>query len=121
MTNRKFYSAFGSSRRFESVVRKLYNHRNQILTFGKKPFPTKDARYLDIVGDYVLTVSVDGKTSHEISLLFADNKRAELNTSAALAILRQRCRTTITIEQSPRKAARLRSALTKLFHADESD
>jgi hypothetical protein len=120
MTNRKFYSVFGSSRRFEPVVRKLYNHSNQILTFGKKPFPTKGARYLDIVGDYVLTVSVDSKTSQEISLLFADNKRAELNTNAALAILHQRCRTTITIEHSPRKAARLRSTLTRLFDIDEA-
>lgn len=115
MTNRKFYSAFGSSSRFEPVVRKLYNHGNQILKFGKKPFPTKDTRYLDIVGDYVLTVSIDNKTSQEIGSLFADNKRGDLNTSAALAILRQRCRATISIEQNARKAARLRGALARLF------
>lgn len=119
MTNRKFYSAFGASRRFEPLVRKLYNHNNQILAFGKKPFQTKDARYLDIVGDYVLTVSVDNKTSEEISFLFTDNKRAELNPNTALAILRQRCRTTITIEQSSRKASRMRGTLAKLFTGDD--
>jgi hypothetical protein len=121
MTNRKFYSAFGASPRFEPIVRKLYNHKNQILAFGKKPFAAKDARYLDVVGDFVLTVSVEKKIGHEISLLFADNKRSELNTSRALAILCQRCRTTISIEHSPRKAARMRKTLAKLFSLDDSD
>jgi len=121
MTNRKFYSAFAASRRFEPVVRKLYNHKNQILAFGKKPFQTKDARYLDIVGDYVLTVSIDDKTSNEISMLFTESKKSELNANTALAILRQRCRATITIEQSPRKASRLRGSLARLFNVEEAD
>lgn len=115
MTNRKFYSAFGTSRRFEAIVRKLYDHDNQILAFGKKPFHTRDTRYLDIVGDYVLTVSIDRKTSDEINALFADSKRGEPNMSIALTILRQRSRATITIEQSQRKATRLRRALARVF------
>ena len=119
MTNRKFYSVFGASRHFEPIVRKLYEHDNQILAFGKRPFESKDARYLDIVGDYVLTVSINKKTSQAINSLFTDSKRGEPNMSRAVTILRQRSRTTITIEHNRKKASRLRRTLAQLFDVDE--
>lgn len=118
MSGRTFYTSFGHDNPFEPRIRKLYSHRNQIISFALGPLSDQTNRYTDIIGDYILQVTVDSRTAQRIeSLMLKGNRKTPPSHSPSLALLTRSCKITITLECNQKKAARLRGQLADFFGA----
>lgn len=122
MSGRTFYTSFGSSGALEPIVKKLYNHKNQIISFAKGPLHELKNSYIDVVGDYVLTVTLAPDSARSINGLFSELRtRHAVNLGKHLAVLSERCKVTVTIECNQKKAAKLRQPLQVFFGLDQGD
>jgi hypothetical protein len=116
MSGRTFYTSFGPSGALEPMVRKLYNHKNQIISFSKGPLHDMKNSYIDVVGDYVLTVTLAPDAARTINGLSSElRSRHAINLGKHLSVLSQRCKITVAIECNPKKASHLREPLQGLF------
>lgn len=116
MSGRRFFTNFGPSGSLESAVRKLYNHKNQTISFARGPLSELKNSYIDVVGDYVLTVTLAPDAARRTNHLFSElGHRHEVSPGKHLAVLSQRCKTSVVIECNPKKAQRLRKPLQEFF------
>ena len=121
MSGRSFYTNFGPSGALEPMVRKLYNHKNQILSFAKGPLHELKNSYIDIVGDFVITVALAPDAARTVNALSSElRSRHAITLGKHLAVLSQRCKITVSIECNQKKAARLRDPL-KIFFGLQSE
>jgi len=122
MSGRTFYTSFGPSGALEPVVKKLYSHKNQIISFAKGPLHELKNSYIDVVGDYVLTVTLAPDSARSINGIFSELRtRHAVNLGKHLAVLSERCKVTVTIECNQKKAAKLRQPLQVFFGLDQGD
>jgi hypothetical protein len=116
MSGRRFYTNFGHAGSLEPIVKKLYNHKNQVISFAKGPLSDSSHTYVDVVGDYLLSVNLASDVSRRIQVAFAGNGgREKVHPARHLAALTARCKVSVTLEHSPRKASRLRGDLRDFF------
>lgn len=116
MSGRRFYTSFRSFGRLDAHIRKAYKARNQTISFADSPFKALKNQYLDVIGDYVLNVTLDPSIAHKLEHFCQGkaNKDSEVR-ARELTLLTERCKATITLECSPKKAARLRADFETLF------
>jgi hypothetical protein len=116
MSRRQFYTNFGPSGPFEPAVRKLYKHKNQTISFARGPLADLESSYIDVIGDYVLTVTLPTDAARRIQTqLHALGASKELNPGKFLAVITEPCKAKVVLECSPKKAARLRKDLLAFF------
>lgn len=116
MSRRKFYTNFGSSGPFEAAVRKLYKHKNQAISFARGPLADLENSYIDVIGDYILTVTLPADTARRIqSQLHELGASKEINPGKFLSVISEPCRAKVVLECSPKKAARLKKDFLAFF------
>lgn len=120
MSGRRFYTSFGDGGHLEQDVRKVYGHSNQIISFSDGPLSRQRSKYIDVVSDYVLTVTLDSETQKRVVKVFSGAKRtASRNSSSNLAALVKRAAVSIRLEFSPKKAKAIRRQLAEFFGVSE--
>ena len=116
MSRRKFYTNFGPSGPFESAVRKLYKHKNQTISFARGPLADLEGSYIDVIGDYILTVALPTDAARRIQTQLHElGASKESNPGKFLAVIAEPCKIKVVLECSPKKAARLKKDLTAFF------
>ena len=118
MTGRTFFTNFGGSTKLLPHIKKIYKNRNQVVSFAVGPFSTLDHTYIDIVGDYVLTITLDPSISGTLQDICRALGTASANQySNYLHILSQKCSVTVAVEHRPKKASEWRRDFEAFFSA----
>ncbi len=85
-------------------------------SFSKSPFESEQSTYLNIIGDYVSTVTLDANISRVIDKLYQSTRSmGEINVEHILSLLQQRVKATMWLEHNPRKATRFKNRFVRHF------
>lgn len=114
MSGRIFYTAFGAAGPFLEDVKTLYDHKNQRVSFAKGPFADLKGSHIDLIGDYILTVTLAPESVKKITNLFSDTRSAA-SPGRQAALVSQRLGASVSLELAPRRAARLRRNFKEFF------
>jgi hypothetical protein len=118
MSGRTFYTNFCHFGKLDMQVRKVYRHPNQAISFAEGPFSHLSRQYLDVVGDYILSVTLDQTITRRLErLCTAAGRRSSGLRSPNLGLLTEQCSASITLECNAKKARRMRAAFTEFFGA----
>lgn len=115
MSGRSFYTSFGNCGQLQAPVEKIYRHKNHTVSFSHSPFEQLKSTYIDLVGDYILTVSLAPETSKRIQSVFSTAGRQPYLLGRHLAALSERCPVKVTLECNQRKSKRYRSIFAEFF------
>lgn len=118
MTGRTFFTNFGGTPKLFAHIKKIYKGRNHVVSFGVGPFSTLEHTYIDIVGDYILTITLDPEISDALQAIcraFGTTSPNQYNKY--LTILSQKCSVTVAVEHRPKKAFEWRRELEAFFSA----
>ncbi len=119
---RRFYTAVGGTTYLDrAAIARFYRGSQHTVAFSRRVFPHLERRsYLDVVGDFVLSVSLDPRTSKRIDQLFATTKGSVSESAAKYyQALTKYCTMTVTLENNPKKAGRLKSEFLRIFDLPE--
>jgi hypothetical protein len=116
MSGRTFYTNFGHFGKLDLQVKKVYRHPNQVISFAEGPFSNVPRQNLDVVGDYILTVTLDPGMTRKLESLCSNAGRRSAGLRAPnLGLLTEKCVASITLECNPKKARRVRASFTEFF------
>jgi hypothetical protein len=118
---RRFYTAVGGTTYMDrTAMGRFYNGSRHTVSFSPGTFAGERRRYLDVIGDFVLTVSLDPRTSKRIDQLFATNRGGSTEDAARYyQALTKYCTMTITLENNPRKASRMKAEFFRIFELQQ--
>lgn len=76
----------------------------------------KRSEYINVIGDYVVTVKLDTKTTKKIDSLYSAAFRLEdINLPAIIAMLNSDVRAAVWLEKKPEKAQKIRKQFKQFF------
>lgn len=116
VSGRRFHTIFGGSGYLDRLAERLYSHESHELSFAQGPFAERTRDYIDLIDDYVLTISVDAATARAIEDLFSSvRKQSDLDPALSLRLLTMTCSVRMTLERSETKANSLRKKFVEFF------
>jgi hypothetical protein len=116
MSRRKFYTNFGPAGHFEPAVRKLYKHKNQTISFARGPLAEVENSYIDVIGDYILTVTLPSDAARNIQRQLHElGENKETTPGKILSVISAPCKIKVVLECSPKKASRLKRDFLAFF------
>ncbi len=115
ISGRHFFTTFGPCGSSRRLVEEVYCRRNQIISFARSPFMHLKDTYIDVIGDYILTVTLSPETAKRIHSIFSTPGRQDAAIGQQLAALSQRCSAKVTVECNRRKSAKQRGVFADFF------
>jgi hypothetical protein len=117
VSRRRFYTIFGSDPAQRALIRRFYASRSQEYSFAPpaRSGLGNEQIYLDIVGDYVLTVRLDPTTSGRIAEFFAESEVSMGRLFEGFRGLLGRCQVAIRLEYNASLANRYRRLFAEHF------
>ncbi len=114
---RRFYTAVaGTTYLDRTAIGKFYRGTQHTVSFSPGSFPSERRGCLDVVGDFVLTVTLDPRTNKRIDELFATTKSGSTESAARhYQALTKYCTMTVTLENNHKRAIRLREEFFRIF------
>ncbi len=116
VSGRRFYTIFGGDPSRSELVKRFYTSKSQTYSFASSPMNEQEGTYLDVVGDYVLSVKMDTRTNRRIDNFF------ELTDDGSMSKvvdnfrkLLSKCQVTIRLEYNQKNAKRLRGIFAEYF------
>jgi len=111
----RLYQILGARTYLDRWAERFWQLPNIHYSFAPGPFAGEPA-YMNVVGDYVLTVSLDAETRERIEELYRNARRAEdVDLGALLRIFRLRTDARMRLERNPKKAASIRRKFRGYF------
>jgi hypothetical protein len=119
---RHFFTIFGGDAYLDHLAEKLYQKNIHTYSFAPGPFAKQVDTYLDVVGDYVLTVKIEGKLVSQIEKLFSSIRgRRDLDPLAAMEVLAAPAKIRMTLEKNSRLATTLRRKFEDYFGVSDGN
>lgn len=85
-------------------------------SFAPSPYHRERGWYFDVIGDYLVSVTLDSTTTHAIEHVYQHTTDWEhLNLAAVLQLSQMRIRASLVLENNSRKAEIIRKRFTKFF------
>jgi hypothetical protein len=118
---RRFYTAVGGTTYLDrAAIGKFYRGTQHTVSFSSGAFAAGRRSYLDVVGDFVLTVTLDPRTNKRIDELFATAKSGSADSAARhYQALTKYCTMNVTLENNHKKALRLREQFHRIFELSD--
>jgi hypothetical protein len=115
VSGRKFYTIFGGTSSRRGLIKRFYTTKSQEYSFADSPLDDEQT-YLDVVGDYVLSVRIDPRTNDRIKEFFEASEGGAMDRVVDnFRNLLGRCNATIRIEHDQRKARQLQRVFADYF------
>lgn len=114
---RRFYTVVGGMTYLDrAAISRFYKGEQHEVSFSSRAFILEPRSYLDVVGDFVLTVTVDPRTAKRINSLFTSTRGVSDGDAAKrYQALNKYCTMSVVLENNPKKAARLRAEFLRIF------
>ena len=115
VSGRKFYTIFGDTGGKGGLIKSFYGGKSQSYSFADSPLDDEQT-YLDVVGDYVLSVRIDPRTNGKIREFFDSSEAGSMNTMVdKFSALLSRCSATIRIDHDEKRARQLHRVFADYF------
>lgn len=117
----RFYMIVGGRTPLDIACSKLWPRETFVTSLERSPWEGQRTLYLDVIGDYLITIRLQERTAREIDQLFSGvESRADLELRKVFAVLTRKCRIRLTLAHDERKAKQLRSRFARVFGCDPS-
>lgn len=116
LSSARVRTIFGEDARLDRQSERRYRGRGHSFSFARGPFAGQSDRYLDVIGDFVITVALDGATTARISrALSIRGGSAPNDPSTIVRALTAPCGLTLTLAHDPKLARRLEKSFVEYF------
>ena len=111
-----FYTIFGGDSYLDRLAERFYHRPLHTCAFAAGPFEALRDQYIDVLGEYVLTVKLDSSLVRTIGMLFrTTHARRDVDPLRVTQLLAARSRMTVTLERNNLRARKLRRQFCEYF------
>jgi len=116
LSNAKLYLIIGGNHYLDKWAEKYLKKDYIKYSFGKSGFQEERSKYINIVGDYVLTVKLDQDITDTIEYLYETTPSEErMNISQIVSIFNKKVKASIWLEKDNEKAQLIRGRFERFF------
>ena len=116
LSNVRLYLIVGGKNYLDKWPEKFWDINTVEYAFATSSFESNQSQYINIIGDYVLTVKLDKQTTEAIEKIYQTVQSAEdIDLAEILKVFHSKVKASIWLEKNPKKATILRKRFEKYF------